>query len=505
MNPPPLSGAPLAVVTVSTALAVFMNILDTTVANVSIPTIAGNLSVSPNTGTWVITSYAVCMAIVVPLTGWLARRFGEVRLFVGCTALFSLISAFCGFAPSFNTLVVLRALQGMVAGPMIPLSQTLLLRSYPPEKKGMALAFWGMTSVLAPIVGPTLGGYVTDNFGWPWIFYINAPVGVASAYVTWSVLKDRESPITRAPIDAVGLALLVVGVGALQVALDQGRENDWLESSFIVALLVVAFMALPFFLVWERDEPNPVVDLTLFRSRNFTMASLAIALGYGSFFAGIVVFPLWLQTQMGYTATWAGLASSTLGILTLILTPIVGSQMHRTDLRYLATFAFIVFAVTCFWQAQFTTQVSFWDVTTPRFVQGIAMAFFFVPLTTISLAGLPPDRYASAAGVTNFMRMLTGAFAASLSVTIWDRRNYQHQSHLLENLNPFNPQAWGTVAAIEDSGSSQEAALRMLAREVSRQAVTLATDDIFWLSGWIFASLIVLVWLTRGPFMTAQR
>jgi len=505
MNHPPLSGAPLAVVTVSTALAVFMNILDTTVANVSIPTIAGNLSVSPNTGTWVITSYAVCMAIVVPLTGWLARRFGEVRLFVGCTALFSLVSMLCGFAPSFNTLVALRALQGMVAGPMIPLSQTLLLRSYPPEKKGMALAFWGMTSVLAPIVGPTLGGYVTDNFGWPWIFYINAPVGVASAYVTWSILKERESPTVRAPIDAVGLALLVIGVGALQVALDQGRENDWLESSFIVALLVVAFMTLPFFLIWERDEQHPVVDLTLFRSRNFTMASLAIALGYGAFFAGIVVFPLWLQTQMGYTATWAGLASSTLGILTLILTPFVGSHMHRTDLRYLATFAFIVFAVTCFWQAQFTTQVSFWDVTTPRFVQGIAMAFFFVPLTTISLAGLPPDRYASAAGVTNFMRMLTGAFAASLSVTIWDQRNYQHQSHLVESLNPFNPPAWAAVEAIQESGLSQEASLRLIAREVARQAVTLATDDIFWLSGWIFASLIFLVWMTRGPFMTAQR
>lgn len=499
----PLKGFALGLVTFSTALAVFMNILDTTIANVSIPTISGNLSVSPNKGTWVITSYAVCQAITVPLTGWLARRIGEVRLFVYCTGFFSLTSWMCGMAPSFDTLVLCRALQGAVAGPMIPLSQTLLLRSYPEEKKGVALAFWGMTTVVAPIVGPILGGYITDNIGWPWIFYINVPVGIVSSYVTWQILKTRESNISFVPMDRVGLALLVIGVGSLQVVLDQGRELDWFSSNFIITFSVIAVIAITYFIAWELTEKNPVVELSLFARRNFTVATVTIAAGYMTFLGGVVIFPLWLQTQMGYTATWAGMASATLGILTLILTPVVGANMHKFDLRLIASFGFVVFAISNFWQAHYTTDAAFLHVTMPRFTQGVAMACFFVPLTTISLAGLPPDKIASAAGLTNFLRILAGAIGTSLSVTIWDQRSYIHQSHIYEKITLVDPVSSQVFDRMSGDGIGFDLGLRLVRLDVVQQAVMLATNDIFILSSAIFTTLILFVWLARGPFMGA--
>lgn len=494
---PPLTGLTLVTATISLALATFMNVLDTTIANVSIPTIAGNLSVSPHQGTWIITSYAVAMAIVVPLTGWLAKRFGEVRLFVICTALFSLTSWFCGLAKDFNLLLILRAVQGMSAGPMIPLSQTLLLRCYAPEKKGMALAFWSMTTIIAPIVGPILGGYITDEIGWAWIFYINIPVGIVSSVVTWKVLKKRESAIVKHPIDTVGLALLILGVGCVQVMFDRGHDLDWFDSNIIVTLAIIAVVALIFFLVWEFYEKHPVVDLSLFLRRNYAVATISLSLGYMAFFAGAVVFPLWLQTQMGYTATWAGLAAAPIGILTLILSPVVGKNLHRIDLRKMVSFAFFWFVIVSVWQANFNTDMTFVDIALPRFAQGFAMAMFFIPLTTISLAGLPPDRIASAAGLTNFSRILAGGFGTSLVVTLWDNRTVYHKTVLLEKINAYNPVVSQAMDRMKDSGIERAGALRMLEVSVTKQASMLATNDIFYLSAAIFFLLMMFIWVAE--------
>jgi DHA2 family multidrug resistance protein len=494
----PLSGATLVLATASLSLAMFMQVLDTTIANVSIPAISGDLAVSPSQGTWIITSFAASNAIALPLAGWLARRFGEVRLFVLATMLFTCASWLCGMAPNFETLLAARVLQGMAAGPMVPLSQSLLLNNYPEHKRGMALALWAMTTTVAPVVGPFLGGWITDNMSWPWIFYINVPVGILCSYVTWQLLKKRETNTLRLPIDMVGLVLLVIGVGCLQVMLDKGNDLDWFGSDYIVSLGIIALFALSVLIVWELTAKYPVIDLTLFRQRNFSIGVLAVSLGYLLFFAGVVVYPLWLQTQMGYTATWAGLASIPLGVMAVILSPIVGRNQHRFDLRKLATFSFIIFAVSCFWQSTYSTDSDFWQLIEPRFLQGIGMAFFFVPLTTMMLVGMPPQRIASAMGLSNFMRVLSGSIGTSLSISLWQDRSAQHYGQLTEHITTYNPASTQYLDTAQGLTHSHDGALTMLAKTINTQAVTLATTDIFWLSGWVFLSLILLVWFAKA-------
>ncbi|MET0351976.1 MAG: DHA2 family efflux MFS transporter permease subunit, partial [Rhizobacter sp.] len=320
----PLTGSQLVLGTIALSLATFMNVLDSSIANVSIPAISGDMGVSPNQGTWVITSFGVANAISVPLTGWLTQRFGPVRLFTASILLFVLSSWLCGLAPSIGLLIAFRVLQGLVAGPMIPLSQTLLLSSYPPAKAGMAMAMWAMTVLVAPVVGPLLGGWITDNISWPWIFYINIPVGLLAAGITWSIYRSRDPGPKKVKLDVVGLALLVLWVGALQVMIDKGKELDWFESGEIITLAVVAVVGFMFFLAWELTEKNPIVDLRLFKGRNFTLATVSLSVAYGLFFGNVVLMPLWLQQYMGYTATWAGIALAPVGVLAIVLSPWVG-------------------------------------------------------------------------------------------------------------------------------------------------------------------------------------
>jgi DHA2 family multidrug resistance protein len=291
----PLTGAQLAIGTVALSLAVFMNVLDTSIANVSIPAIAGDLGVSPDQGTWVITSFGVANAISLPLTGWLTRRFGQVRLFMSAVVLFVIASFLCALAPNIGLLILFRVMQGAVAGPMIPLSQSLLLSSYPKSKSGTALGMWSITTLVAPVVGPVLGGWITDNISWPWIFYINIPVGVVAGIATWIIYHKRETPTAKIPIDKVGLGLLVIWVGSMQVLLDKGKDLDWFNSGQIITLAIVAVVGFTLFLVWELTEEHPVVDLTLFKGRNFTVSTVAMLLAYGLFFGNVVLLPLWLQ------------------------------------------------------------------------------------------------------------------------------------------------------------------------------------------------------------------
>ncbi len=503
--PPPPQGGTLALMTLALSLGTFMQVLDTSIANVSIPAIAGDLGASPTQGAWVITSFAVSNAIMLPLTGWLARQMGEVKLFVSATTLFTVASWACGLAPNLPMLIAFRVCQGAVAGPMIPLSQSLLLANYPDNKKGMALALWSMTVVVAPIFGPIMGGWITDNISWPWIFYINIPVGMFSTFVTWQILRRRETPIVRRPIDAVGLALLAIGVGSLQILLDKGNDLGWFSSSFIVTLAAISVAALSFFIVWELTEKHPVVDLHLFLNRNFTVGAIAVSLGYMTFFGNVVIFPLWLQTQMNYTATWAGLAAAPIGVLSVVFSPFVGRILHRVDLRLLATFSFLVFAGVSFWTSNFNTSVSYFQLFMPRFIQGVGVAFFFIPLASMSLSGLRADQFASAAGLSNFLRILAGSFGTSLSITLWQRRSILHYSQLVEHVSAFNMISVRALEHLKLLGLATSSALLLLSRLITQQAVMIATDELFWLSGVIFLALIVVVWFARPPFSVAGK
>ncbi len=494
---PPLEGSARALGTLALSLATFMNVLDTSIANVSIPAIAGNLGVSPAQGTWVITSFAVANAISVPLTGWLTQRFGQVRLFTASVLLFVLTSWLCGLAPSIDALIFFRVLQGLVAGPMIPLSQTLLLRSYPPAKAGTGMALWAMTTLVAPVTGPLLGGWITDNISWPWIFYINVPVGLFSAALTWNLYKSRDSAPRKVKVDAVGLALLVTWIGALQIMVDKGKELDWFGSPVIVGLAVVAVVGFAFFLAWELTESQPIVNLRLFASRNFAMGTIALAVAYSVFFGNLVLLPLWLQQWMGYTATQAGWVMAPVGLFAILLSPWVGRNVSRIDPRRLSTVAFLGFAFIFWLRSRFDTQADYWHIMVPTLLQGVAMAFFFIPLQSVILSGLPPEQLPAASGLSNFARITAGAVGTSIFTTGWEDRAALHHAQLAEQVNGTREAATQALARLGDSGLGDGAALATLNRLLDQQAYTTAVTDVFWLSAMLFVALIALVWQTR--------
>ena len=496
---PPLTGSARVFGTLALSAATFMNVLDTSIANVSLPAISGDLGVSTVQGTWVITSFAVANAISVPLTGWLTQRIGQVHLFVGSVLLFVLASLLCGLAPSMTMLIAFRALQGFVAGPMIPLSQTLLLSSYPPAKAGLAMAMWSITTLVAPIMGPLLGGWITDNVSWPWIFYINVPVGLIAAGATWMIFRDRETATRKLPIDAVGLALLVIWVGSLQLMLDKGKELDWFHSPLIVAFAVVAVVGLAFFLIWELTDEHPVVDLSLFKRRNFWSGALALSVGYGVFFGNVVLLPLWLQQFMGYTATQAGMIMAPVGLLAIVLSPIVGLTVNRVDPRIYASLSFVVFALVLWMRSHFTMQTDFATIMVPTIIQGVAMAFFFIPLVTITLSGIDPSRMAAASGLSNFTRITAGAMGTSIATTIWEDRATLHHAQLAESINVGNAAAVQTLRQLEAGGMSHDQALGVVNNLVTQQAFMLSTQEVFYGSALLFVGLIAMVWLAKRP------
>jgi DHA2 family multidrug resistance protein len=497
---PPLRGTPLALLTVAIAFATFMEVLDITIVNVSVPHIAGSLGVSPQEGTWAISSYSLASAIMQPLAGWIGRRFGEVRSFCVSAFLFVTMSMLCGVATSMPMLVVGRLLQGAGSGPMVALSLSLLLNNYPNEKKGLALALWAMTVVVAPIFGPILGGWLTDNYSWPWIFFINAPVGVLAVIITWTLLRHRETTIVRAPIDTVGLVLLVLGVGCLQFMLDNGNDKDWFSSPMIVALGIIALVSLVFFVAWELTDRHPVVDLTLFRKRNFTIGVIAMSFGMFGFFGINVVYPLWLQTVLGYTATWAGLANAPVGILAFLISPIIGRNIQRLELRSVVTFAFIVFAFTSYWFACFPDSASFNQLVLPRFIMGIGIPCFFIPLNQIFLSGLEPHQIGSASGLANFFRTIAASISTAITVTLWQHRGEYHRAVLAEHFNNASAAATDYLHGLSALGGPPTRAWSIVEGVVMRQALTLAVNDVFLFCTVLFAAMIPIVWLAKPPF-----
>ena len=501
----PMHGGPLALLTIAVAFSTFMEVLDMTIVNVAVPHIAGSLGVSPSEGTWTISSYALASAIMQPLTGWLARRFGEVKTFVVSVLLFVVFSMLCGLATSMPMLVIGRLLQGAGSGPMVALSLTLLLSNYPREKQGIALALWAMTVVVAPIFGPILGGWLTDNFSWPWIFYINVPVGLAAAVVTWALLRKRETRTAKTPIDMVGLGLLVVGVGALQFMLDNGNDHDWFSSPMILTLGLVALICITFLIVWELHAKHPVVDLSLFKQRNFTVGVVSLSLGMFAFFGINVVFPLWLQLTLGYTATWAGLATAPVGILAFLIAPILGKNMHRLDLRAVVTFAFVVFAGTAYWFSTFDSNASFSSLILPRFVMGLAIPCFFIPLNQVYLSGLPVDQIASASGLSNFCRTMGSSVSTALMVTLWQHRGEQHHATLTESITAAHPATTQFLQQLTHDGMSRSQGLGVIDRLLTRESLTLAVNDVFLACSILFVILIPVLWFARPPFGSAGR
>jgi len=483
--------------TIALSLATFMNVLDTSIANVSIPAMAGDLGVSPDQGTWVITSFGVANAISLPLTGWLTQRYGQVRLFTASVLLFVLASFLCGLAPSLGLLILFRVIQGAVAGPMIPLSQSLLLSSYPKERSGTALAMWAITTLVAPVVGPLLGGWITDNISWPWIFYINLPVGLGAAAVTWLIYKKRETPTVKLPIDGVGLGLLVIWVGALQIMLDKGKDLDWFHSGQIVTLGIAAVIGLALFIVWELTDRHPVVDLRLFGRRNFWTSTLAMSLGYGTFFGNVVLLPLWLQQYMGYTATMAGVVLAPVGVLAILLTPVVGKNINRVDPRVFATAAFAVLALVLLMRSHFNTSADLATLLVPTFIQGAALAVFFIPLVTLGLSGLTPDRIPAASGLFNFARITAGSFGTSIATTWWDRRASLHHAQLAERITSYDPSSAQALAGMQAGGISPQQSYEAVNRIVDQQAYMLSANDIFYASALLFLLLIAVIWLAR--------
>ncbi len=457
----PLSGSSLVIGTIALSLATFMNVLDTSIANVSIPAIAGDLGVSPDQGTWVITSFGVANAISLPLTGWLTQRYGQVRLFTASVLLFVAASLLCAMAPSIELLILFRVIQGAVAGPMIPLSQSLLLSSYPKAKAGSALAMWAITVLVAPIAGPLLGGTITDNLAWPWIFYINVPVGLLAAAATWTIYRKRETPTLKLPIDGVGLGLLVIWVGALQVILDKGKDLDWFHSGQIVTLAIAAVVGFSLFLVWELTDQHPVVDLRLFGRRNFWTSTLAMSLAYGAFLrqrgaaAAVAAAIHGLHGDPGGHGARAGRPARDPAHAAGGEDRAQGGSAAVRDLVVPDSSRW-----SCSCVRTSTPAPIIGTLMVPTIIQGAAMAVFFIPLVTLSLSGLAPDRIPAASGLFNFSRITAGSFGTSIATTWWDRRASLHHAQLAERITQYDPTSMQALANMQAAGMSPAAKLR---------------------------------------------
>jgi DHA2 family multidrug resistance protein len=493
----PLSKGALLLITIAAAAATFMEILDITIANVSIPTIAGSLGVAPNQGTWIISAYSIAAAISIPLTGLFARRFGEIRLFVFSVLAFTLFSTLAAMSVSLPMLVMCRVVQGFVSGPMVPLSQTLLARNFPPEKRGSALGLWALTLLLAPICGPLLGGYISNNYHWSWIFLINIPFGLLCGGIIWGVMRKRETPIVKVPLDLTGMILMLVGVSSLQLLLEIGKDHDWFASPLITSLGVVATVALTFFVAWSWHTPNTVVNLRLLMDRNFRYGVILLSVGYMTFFGSAVVLPLWLQTVMGYTSQEAGLALAPIGIFMLILGPIIGKNVTRLNLRVFATIAFLIMGAVSLWNSSMSLDAGYWDIARPRLAFGVGLAFFYIPIQTLMLWNVPPDQMASATGLANFLRTLGVALGTAISVTLWEQFGARHHAQLVEHISAFSADSTNYFDRLQGAGLSAEQSLALVDSTVNAQSYMLATNEFFLYSSVVFFAFSGLVWMTR--------
>jgi DHA2 family multidrug resistance protein len=497
----------LFLLTFALSLGTFIQVLDFSITNVAIPDIAGDLGAGPVEGTWVITSYAASNAVVLLLTGWLSKRFGEVRLFLYSILLFSLTSGLCGLARDLTTLIVFRVLQGLAGGALIPLSQSLIYQSYPLEKRGLGLGLWAMIVVVAPILGPILGGYITYNYTWPWIFYINIPLGLLSAVMIALLLDIKSEKREKQRLDIVNFSLLTISIGCLQSMLDQGNNLDWFSSPTIITLAIISALTFCFWLAWNYYSANPLVDFSLFKRRTFAIAMVQASLSFMIFYGSFVVIPLWLQLEMGYTSYLAGLATCSSGLVSVILTPIIGHFLHRLDLRIWVSLGFFAFALVYYWSLTLNTEVTLGYIFMLRLFMGFGTSLFFLPLSALALSGLPDHRLSSASGLFNFLRTIAGGgFGTSLAVTFWRRRESYYHTMLGEAVTPSRQAATGFLDQLDTLGIKDGAATQMTQNILEQQTYMLSLNDIFWISAWAFLLMIPFLWVAkRATVGSAER
>src|SRR5271166_3569397 len=474
-EPPSLEGGMLWTAGIVLALSNFVAVLNMTIANVTVPNIAGALGAGSSQGTWVITSYAVAEAITVPLTGWLSGRFGAVRLFCISVVLFGVFSLFCGMSTSLGMLLGMRVLQGMAGGPLLALSQTLLLRIFPKEKSMQAMGLWAMTTLLAPVVGPVLGGWLCDNYTWSYVFFINVPMAFLFGAIAWVLLRRYHDSPVKMPVDKIGMLLLVIWVAALQIMLDEGKDKDWFSSMEIRVLAITAVIGFAAFLIWELTEPNPIVNLRVFRHRGFSSCMFVLALAFGAFFGLNVLTPQWLQYNMGYTTTWAGMVVAWGGLLSVIFSPIAANLANRTDARILIFVGCLWLGMDTFWRAIATSDMSYWVICIPLFFMGVGMPMYYVPLTGLAMGSVDETETASAAGLMNFVRTISGAFATSLVTTAWQDRSYIAHDQLSSIVDPSGQLVAALAGATDTAG---QMARELLNNLVTGQSLLLATNGL---------------------------
>ena len=492
------------------ALAAFMEVLDTSIANVALPYMAGSLGVSNNDSTWVLTSYLVSNAIVLPISGWLAVTFGRKRFFMGCLALFTASSILCGLAPSFGLLLVFRVLQGAGGGGLQPMAQAILADTFPPEKRGLAFALYGITAVVAPTIGPTLGGWITFNYSWRWIFLINFPVGVMTLGLVFRLIEDppylRRLKNAGVKLDYIGIALLALGVGALQVLLDKGQEDDWFGSHFIVTLMIVSGICLISLVIWEWFSKNPIIEVRLFKNFNYLSSNLMMFTLGIMLFSSLVMMPLFLQTLLGYTAELAGLVLSGGGLVVLISMPIVGQLTSKVQARYIIAFGWLCLAIGMYYSTRrIDLTISFTVASWLRIVQVVGIGFLFVPITLAAYIGMPTEKSNAVAGMVNFMRNIGSSVGTSMVTTLIDRRSEYHQSVLVSHTGlgsqSFQNLIDGSSKLFIHSGMSPPDALHRAYASVYHalqlQAATLAYIDTFWVLSVISAIMFVLSFLLK--------
>lgn len=470
------------------SVATFMIVLDYSIANVSIPYIAGDLSVSTDEGTYVITSFAVGNAIGLAMTGWLSKRIGQVRLLAASLALFTTLSWFCGASVSLEMLVICRFIQGFVAGPMVPLSQSLILSTGTQESRSRDLALWATIVITAPVLGPILGGYISEWHTWPWIFYINIPVGTFCAASIWFIMHKRDSEKQKAPLDIPGFVLLAIGVSALQILLDKGQQWDWMNSKVIVTLLIVSIVTFTLLIIREVFHKTPFLELRLFAIPVFSLSIVCLAVSYAIYFGSIVLIPLWLQEYQNFDAVWAGLTVSSLGIAPFLFSMFVPRVIKSLGNLMTLMISFAIFMAACFYNAYFTTAIDVFHVSFARFFFGVAVIFYINPLISMSVKEIPNDRLPSATGIFHFVRSMVGGVGTAVFTTLFERRTIFHHERIGETMTYFNP--------IIPSPLDQKG-LALLNIALDQQAAVLALNDAFFLMGWLFAGLIVLLALWR--------
>jgi MFS transporter, DHA2 family, multidrug resistance protein len=479
------------------ALATFLIVLDYTIANVSIPYIAGDLSVSADQGTYVITAFAVGNAIVLPISGWLTERIGGVRLLLRSIVLFVLFSWCCGIATNFSFLIVSRFLQGFVSGPLIPLSQSLIVSTSPPSQKNIVLGFWSAIVIAAPVIGPLLGGWLSFDHSWPWIFYINVPFGLLSAFLIKCTLQEEQKKASAKPIDTVGFFLLAIGVSCLQIVLDKGEQFDWMNSHMIVGLSITCILSFGYFILWELMHPYPLIDFSLLKKRSYTVSLIFIGIMYAMYFGSVVLIPLWLQTSMAYNAIWAGIAVAPIGIAPLIFSFFTGKLVNKYGTIKPLFCCFLLFSLSCFYTAYFTTDVAIPQIWTSRMLVGCALTLFITPLFSLSIQDIETEKLPQATGIFHFIRALSGGFGTSIFTTMWIRRSAFHHERIGESLTVTSERTKSFTSLLGDANLSGKKALQMLNDLVDKQADMLALNDCFYLMGAVFLALILLLPLGR--------